>query len=286
MSNDFREIGAGFTSGSFQSWTAGMLTTDFAKTAGSPFLTGVAYRDTVADDDFYTPGEGLGGVTVTARRLSDNALFSTTTFSTGGYSLALGAGTYDVTASGGALAHSITVGSVTMGTQNVKTDFVPGAQPPGDQTSPTAVLTKALRMREAGRYYPFTVSYADDTALDPTTFDSYDVEVTGPGGYVRYANFDSVDSTAQGTGRTVNYVVKGPGGSWEATDNGVYTITLRRRQVYDAAGNAAAATVLGAFSVIVPKAAVMRAVGAAVPAPAGTFAVRAVHHEEESALFA
>jgi uncharacterized protein YkwD len=283
MSDDFREIGAGFTSGQFQMWNAGMLSTDFAKTAGSPFVTGVAYQDTVADDDFYTPGEGLAGVTITARRTSDNAVFSTTTLSSGGYSLALSAGTYDVTASGGALAHSITVASATVGTRNVKTDFVPGATPPEDTTSPTATLTRALRKRDASRYYPFTVAYADDTALDPTTFDSYDIEVSGPGGYVRYANYDSVDSTAPGTIRTVNYVIKGPGGSWEATDNGVYTITLRRRQVYDAAGNAAPATVLGAFSVIVPKASALRAL-AARAAPTTAFAVRAAHRDDDDAV--
>lgn len=285
MSNDFREVGAGFTSGQFQMWNAGMLTTDFAKTAGSPFLTGVAYQDTVTDDDFYTPGEGLAGVTITARRRSDNATFSTTTFSSGGYSLALAAGTYDVTASGGALAHSISVASVAIGSQNIKTDFVPDATPPGDHTSPAATLTTALRKRDPSRYYPFTVRYSDETALDPTTFDNFDIEVTGPGGYVRYANFDSVDSTAPGTTRTVNYVVKGPGGSWEASDNGVYTITLRRRQVYDAAGNPAAATVLGAFSVIVPRAAALRAL-AALPAPTTPFAVHAAHRDDTNPLFA
>jgi hypothetical protein len=258
-----------------------MLTTDFAKSAGNPFLTGVAYQDTLTRDSFYTPGEGLAAVTITARRLSDNARFSTTTFGSGGYTLALAAGSYDVTASGGPLAKSITVAAVTVAAQNVKADFVPGAVPPGDTTSPTATLTKALRKRDATRYYPFTVAYADETALDPTTFDDYDIEVAGPGGYVRYANLDSVDSTAPGKSRTVNYVVKGPGGSWDATDNGVYTITLRRRQVYDTAGNPAPATVLGAFSVIIPKATAARAFATA-PALAPRFAIE-VHRDKDLA---
>jgi hypothetical protein len=40
----------------------------------------------------------------------------------------------------------------------------------------------------------------------------------------------------------------------------VYTVTLRRRQVRDSAGNAAASAVLGAFGVKIPSAAVTRAV--------------------------
>ena len=106
--------------------------------------------------------------------------------------------------------------AVTIGTQNVKTDFIPDATPPGDKSRPPPPSRGPPQARRLRAYYPFTVTYADETALDPTTFDSFDIEVTGPGGYARYANFDSVDSTAPGTtAGTVNYVVKGPGGSWE-----------------------------------------------------------------------
>jgi uncharacterized protein YkwD len=285
MNPSFREVGAGFTSGAYQRWTAGMLTTDFASESGDAFLTGVAYDDTVVKDKFYTPGEGLGGVTVTARRTSDHADFSTTTFASGGYSLALAPGSYAVSASGGALKDVISLGTVKIGSENVKADFVPGVTQPPDTTPPTATLTRALRKRSESRYYAFMVTYTDDTAVDPTTFDDYDIQVEGPGGYVRYANFDSVDSAAPGTSRVVNYVVKGPGGAWDAADNGVYTITLRRRQVRDTAGNAAAAASLGAFSVKIPSATVARALG--VPVVPGVVASPApVRHRtaEESVL--
>jgi uncharacterized protein YkwD len=266
MNPSFREVGAGFTSGTFQRWTAGMLTTDFASESGSGFLTGVAYQDTVTADHFYTPGEGLGGVTVTARRTSDDRVFSTTTYSSGGYSLQLAPGTYAVSASGGALADVVRFGTVTIGSENVKADFVPGETQALDTTPPTATLTQALRKRSGSRYYAFTVTYADETALDPATFDNFDIQVEGPGGYVRYANLDSVDSTAAGKSRVVNYVVKGPGGAWDAADNGVYTITLRRRQVRDVAGNAAAAAGLGAFGVRIPSAAAAATVARGVSA--------------------
>ncbi|MDB5324404.1 MAG: hypothetical protein JWN40_6035 [Phycisphaerales bacterium] len=259
--NAFREIGVGMLSGSFHLFTkAAMLTTDFASTAGSAFLTGVVYADTVTANSFYTPGEGFGGVTLTARRTSDNALFSTTSFPSGGYSLQLAPGNYSVTASGGALAQSINISSITIGTENVKQDYIPGTTPPpppppptpADTAPPTAKLTQALRARTAQRYYSFMVTYADDTALDGATFDNYDIVVAGPRGYLRYALFNAGD-TSSGTPRVVNYIVKGPGGAWDASDDGLYTITLRRRQVADASGNVASAATLGAFSVIIPS---------------------------------
>ena len=63
----------------------------------------------------YQPGEGIGGVTITAKRLSDGATFTTKSWGSGGYTLKLGKGTYSVTASGGTLGKTITYGSVMVG---------------------------------------------------------------------------------------------------------------------------------------------------------------------------
>jgi serralysin len=129
MNEAFREIGSGVVTGAFtsgQTYNAVMATQDFGTTGSSVFLTGVAYNDNlVTKNSFYTPGEGLGGVTITAKRLSDNATSSTTTWSSGGYSLALAAGTYTVTASGESLGGTVTYGNVVVGSQNVKKDFTP-----------------------------------------------------------------------------------------------------------------------------------------------------------------
>jgi uncharacterized protein YkwD len=254
MNGALREVGAGYVTGRFQQYNAGMLTQDFAASAGNPFLTGVVYTDTVTKDNFYTPGEGLGGVTITATRLTDNATFSTTSFPSGGYSLRLPGGSYSVVASGAGLSQPITFSSVAIGSQNVKTDFVPGAagQAPADAKRPTAKLTQALRKRGGSKYYPFVVTYADNVAVNPATFDDADILVTGPGGYARSAVFDGADSTSPGSPRVADYSVKGPGGSWDATDNGLYTITLRAKQVADSSGKTAAAVTLGRFSVIIP----------------------------------
>ncbi len=127
MNASFREIGPGIILGAFSGYNAEMITEDFAytTTAGvAAFLTGVVYNDTlVTEDSFYTPGEGLEGVTITATRAADGATFQTTTWSSGGYRLALPAGTYALTAGGGELSPHVIERSATIAQSNVKVDF-------------------------------------------------------------------------------------------------------------------------------------------------------------------
>jgi photosystem II stability/assembly factor-like uncharacterized protein len=128
LSGAFTEIGVGVTRNYFNGTDALIATEDFAYSAGSSFLTGVIYNDTlVTHDNFYTPGEGLGGVQITAVRRSDNAQFTTASWAAGGYSLALAAGTYDVVISGGGLATTLLAQGVTISTQNVKLDYTGAA---------------------------------------------------------------------------------------------------------------------------------------------------------------
>jgi uncharacterized protein YkwD len=128
MNPAWREVGAGVVTGVFtsgQNYNALMATEDFAASGDAIFLTGVAYNDGVTNDNFYTPGEALGGVVVKAVRTSDNLTFQMTTWSSGGYSLAVDAGTYKVTATGGGLGGTVTYNNVVVGSQNVKRDFTP-----------------------------------------------------------------------------------------------------------------------------------------------------------------
>jgi Ca2+-binding RTX toxin-like protein len=124
------EVGVGIATGDWNYPGYGILDSyaQSAETAtdGSIFLTGVAYTDAVANDDFYTPGEGLAGIVITATRLSDNAIFTASTWASGGYSLELTAGTYNVKATGAGLGATIYNNNVVIGTQNVKRDFVVG----------------------------------------------------------------------------------------------------------------------------------------------------------------
>ena len=121
----YQEVGIGLLPGLFnyenQDYNSVIVTIDFARTAGDSFLTGVVYDDKL-NDDFYTPGEGKGGLTVTAIRESDRAEFTAQTFSTGGYALPLPAGTYQVYVST-STAQRLLGGTVVMENSNVKTDF-------------------------------------------------------------------------------------------------------------------------------------------------------------------
>ncbi len=71
----------------------------------------------------------------------------------------------------------------------------------------------------------------------------------GPGGFSQLATLVGVDPATDGTPRTATYQITPPGGAWDSADGGTYTVALEANQVRDTAGNAAAATTLGTFTV-------------------------------------
>jgi hypothetical protein len=125
LNTEVREVGFGLVAGD---WTSGgvtyksvMITQDFTQSSLSPILTGVVYQDR-DHDAFYSPGgEGLGGVSVTARASSGLTL-QTKTFPSGGYSLTLIPGAYEVTFAGPSVEE--TVLQVTVGLANQKLDLI------------------------------------------------------------------------------------------------------------------------------------------------------------------
>jgi hypothetical protein len=122
----WKEVGSAVMNGTYQGWPGFITVLDFAYSGTTSFLTGVAYSDT-SHDNFYTPGEQMTGVQVKAIRNSDGATYSTTTWDSGGYSLALPPGTYTVWGSGGPFGphNAVRYDNVTIGDQNVKRDFRP-----------------------------------------------------------------------------------------------------------------------------------------------------------------
>lgn len=130
MNESFREIGIGQLTGTFDvdgtSFNASMITQNFAASGEYHFIGGVVYADTDGNS-FYTPGEGLGGVSVDAGALS------TSTWGSGGYALALPEGTHSVTFSGGGLSAPVTR-TVTIAGENEKVDVISGVTP--DDGSP------------------------------------------------------------------------------------------------------------------------------------------------------
>jgi uncharacterized protein YkwD len=125
MDPKFLEVGIGSRVGEYKGFNAMMMTQDFATNTG-PFLTGVIYSDTVLANKFYTPGEGLGGIIITAIRDGGGQTYRTQTSAVGGYSLQLPKGRYSIMASGAGLGDSQFLPDVLMGTTNRKLDFVKG----------------------------------------------------------------------------------------------------------------------------------------------------------------
>lgn len=124
MLNDgLKEAGIGAETGIYEPNGTGRKTVmtiqEFAVSDTDAFLTGVAYED-FDRDDLYTPGEGLGGVTVTAHA-PDGGMFQATTWASGGYRLELPRGTYSVRFEGRDFEpekHTVTIGD-----GNVKLDL-------------------------------------------------------------------------------------------------------------------------------------------------------------------
>lgn len=100
------------------SYPTAMLATEKFANDGKTYLTGVVIDD--ADgDNFYDIGEGQGGVRVTV--WNDQNTYATSTWGSGGYSVAVAPGTYNVRFEGGDLKAPYET-SVTVGNQNEKLD--------------------------------------------------------------------------------------------------------------------------------------------------------------------
>ncbi len=128
----YTEIGIGITrtSGGLQTGTVGpfVITQDFG-VRNVKYITGVVYEDK-NNNDFYDVGEGMAGVRIDA----SNGQYYAITSTSGGYAIPYsGSGQVTVTASGGGLSVPIPV-AILIGSESVKLDFSPSAEPPGVAT--------------------------------------------------------------------------------------------------------------------------------------------------------
>jgi uncharacterized protein YkwD len=145
MDPGFREIGVGAVRDLWAGQDSVVVTQDFAFTAGNPFLTGVIYDDTlVTANSFYTPGEGLGNVQVSAYSRNTGYTYITSTYASGGYSLNLPAGVYDIVVSGGGLGSTQLAQGITISSKNVKLDFTGQTGTPWTLVAPYGGLTTAV----------------------------------------------------------------------------------------------------------------------------------------------
>jgi uncharacterized repeat protein (TIGR02543 family) len=119
--------------------------------------------------------------------------------------------------------------------------------------APTVSAVTAASVGDAnagGTAYDFTVTFADDSAVNISTLDNNDVYVTTPTAGTISATYVSVDTPGNGSPRTATYRIVPPGGSWDVADNGTYAIGITGSQVGDANGAFVAASAnIGTFAV-------------------------------------
>jgi len=118
-----------------------------------------------------------------------------------------------------------------------------------DRSPPRAILV-THHPDNRGAQTRIVVRYIDDRGIDRTTLDDHDILVTGPNGFSQSAKLVRIRGSRADTRAT--YSIDAPGGKWNRADQGRYTVTLRRRQVADTAGNFAPETELGRFRVQFP----------------------------------
>ncbi len=238
LNGKMKEIGVGVATGNVNGFNAAMVSADFAYSNSKSFLTGVAYKDTVKVNKFYNVGEGLGGIVITAKRASDGKTFSTTTWSSGGYTLPLDPGTYTLTASGGV---TTSAKSFTIAADNVKADFLPSNQL--DTTAPTAKLAN-MRGKVSAKSRNLTITYKDDTLVDATTLGAGDIIVTNKKGFKGKVTLVSITPEGDASKITATYRLNARKGFAP----GRYTVQLRPKAVMDTFGNVTKGGKLGTFA--------------------------------------
>ncbi len=153
---------------------------------------------------------------------------------------------------GGTVYHYRVKSKDAAGNLTVSADFTFTTVTP-DTTAPTASLTSASNITSSGATtYSFTVTFSDNIAIKVSTLGSTDIRVTGPNGFTQTATFVSVDTNTNGTPRVATYRINTPGGTWDTTDNGTYTIAMLASQVSDTSSNFVVAGTLGTFTVNIP----------------------------------
>ena len=146
LNNLMEEVGIGVVSGDYtyngHDWTGILTGQDFAYNAArGPFLTGVVYKDNLDVNDFYSPGEGKAGFTISVIGVTTAGVpvtRTTVTDEAGGYAMQIEPGTYTVTAVGSGITGVATFSEVVVGTANVKRDFE-AAQFTGGDSSASAI---------------------------------------------------------------------------------------------------------------------------------------------------
>ncbi|AFZ51391.1 cadherin domain-containing protein [Dactylococcopsis salina] len=171
MSDSFREVGLEVREEDNPETAVGtvIVSQEFGNRSdfGSPRLLGVVYNDgAIADDDFYTPGEGISDVVITVADQTDSSnIFTTTTREEGGYQIELPSGSYEVTFNGdfnGDGEEDTYNDVVIIEAENVKLDVDNDVQ--GDENQPPTITPEFFGINADS---PVGTVIGEVTATDP-----------------------------------------------------------------------------------------------------------------------
>jgi len=186
-------------------------------------------------------------------------------------------------------SNSLAIGAGT-NPENLRTDqrgFAPRTGPNGtdigayqhdaqaDTQAPTATLQAVnVTSNNAGSLnpYSFTITFADNVAIDVASLSGAVVQVDPPGAtapitatVVSTAAVGNTDSYGDAPSFVVTYQITPPGGSWTSADNGTYTVTLGGAPVTDLSGNPVPLGPVGMFTVSVNSNAAIVQVSSTLP---------------------
>lgn len=111
-----------------------------------------------------------------------------------------------------------------------------------DTTGPTAAIMGVV-VNPAQQTMMFKIEYADDTAVNVSSFKTGNITVTGPSGFSKVATYIGDDSSSNGPQRVATYQVSIAG---SATDPNSYAFNLATGAVTDIYGNGSTDNTLGA----------------------------------------
>lgn len=125
----------------------------------------------------------------------------------------------------------------------------------GDNQGPSATASSPNVIKAGGKFQSIVVTYTDNRAVDVGSLGAGDLIVMGPNGFEQLATLVSVLPAGNSSLNVGNYSIVPPDGTWDALDDGVYTVSLRPAEVKDTSGNFHPGGVLTTFTVaIVPMA--------------------------------
>jgi len=154
---------------------------------------------------------------------------------------------------------SVQPGSVTDGTNAVAAGAIAAVTVNVPFPAASATASDVSSVELGLPTYSFTVDYAHVIPIAVATIDSLDVRVTGPNGFSQLAVFKGAVPGTDSTTVTATYQITTPGGSWDGTDFGAYSIAVEPGQVTDTDGIAVPAGPIGSFNVYLPQTFVVNA---------------------------